>query len=87
MTSENIVAQSPVRRISDLGAKVAATRIGISVAEYRRREANGERWCPRCASWQAAWPRKQQTYCRTCRTAYMADRSRDGITYVNGAGS
>ena len=29
----------------------AASRIGVSTAEYERRRANGERWCSRCRVW------------------------------------
>lgn len=31
--------------------KAAATRIGVDVAEYIRREAAGELWCSGCECW------------------------------------
>lgn len=67
--------------VSDSGAKIAASRLGVTVAEYREHEANGERWCPKCGSWQPANGR--QAYCRPCWADYCRPRSSGGrIAYA-----
>jgi 5-methylcytosine-specific restriction endonuclease McrA len=48
-------------------AKIAAARIGISLAEYIGRIASGEKWCTRCKAWHP-------------RSRFGIDRSRgDGL--------
>lgn len=49
--------------ISDIGAKIAAGKLGITVREYRLHEERDEAWCPRCADWLP-------------RTAFHEDRSK-----------
>lgn len=55
-----------------MSPKIAAKRIGVSVDEYERRIAAGEKWCSGCRAWhpvQMFGPNRDgyQKYCRTWR--------------------
>jgi hypothetical protein len=54
------------------GVRRAATRIGCTIAEYFRRQHDGERWCPRCPDWRANWRSAEgrTPYCPPCMRAY-----------------
>ena len=45
VTDEATARRGPMRRMSDHGAKIAASRLGITVNEYRQHEADDEFWC------------------------------------------
>lgn len=73
--------------ISEHGAKIAASRLGITVEEYRSHRDNGERWCPDCQDWRPETP--NPAYCREhwrvrCREQ---QRARTGIHYAGPAHS
>jgi hypothetical protein len=73
------------QRVSEHGAKIAAGKIGCTVAEYRQHEAAGEHWCPRCESWRPV--NGTQGYCRPCREQYqharfLVTRGGGGVTLV-----
>lgn len=74
--------------VSEHGAKIAAGRIGITVDEYRRHEAAGERWCSTCASWLPVgeFPPTAR-YCRSCKRMYEYSRRQQngGISYAGPA--
>jgi hypothetical protein len=54
------------------GVRIAATRIGCTIAEYFRRQHDGERWCPRCQDWRADWRSAEgrTPYCHPCFREY-----------------
>lgn len=74
------------RPASERGVTIAASRLGITIEEYRQHEAAGEAWCPRCESWQPGSP---NAYCRPCWNEYMRERHSNsgGITTIYGAGA
>lgn len=69
--------------ISDLRAKVAATRIGVTVEEYLRRRTNGEKWCPKCRAWRP--DDVNHSYCRDCKRTYEREAyGGPGIRHIKG---
>jgi hypothetical protein len=64
--------------------KGAATRIGVTLAEYEARRAAGEKWCWRCRSWQwreefppnASTADGRQAMCGDCKRTYNHARYR-----------
>jgi hypothetical protein len=68
--------------ISEHGAARAAGQLGITVEEYRSREAAGQRSCSNCRDWlpimaftaDAHRPRGVKAYCLDCRNGF--DRAR-----------
>lgn len=71
--------------ISERGAKIAASRIGVTVGELLRRRAAGEKWCPRCEHWR---PDIGQPYCRACVRAYQREMCiHSRIRHIKGARS
>ena len=83
-------------RISERGAKIAASRLGIAVADYREHEARDEHWCSRCEDWSPRQafspdrraPRGCQSHCilhrRRMHRERPSARSR-GISYAGPA--
>lgn len=59
---------------SAIGTRIAAARIGVTVAELEAHEAAGERWCPRCRSWRTDHDSFRSPYCRPCARAYQRSR-------------
>jgi hypothetical protein len=49
-SSRPIMPDDPPR-ISERGASIAAGRLKITLADYRRHEAAGEAWCSACRDW------------------------------------
>jgi hypothetical protein len=67
------VARPPMHTVEiPRGVRIAATRIGCTIAEYFRRQHDGERWCPRCPDWRANWRSAEgrTPYCPPCMRAY-----------------
>lgn len=73
------VAHVPRERVALLCAgervmralQAAATRIGVTLADYLAHRAAGEQWCSRCKSWRSDVRRAE---CRPCRV--VLDRER-----------
>jgi hypothetical protein len=89
--STDTVAQSTEQRISDHGAKIAAGRLGIAVDEYRRHEAAGEHWCPRCESWvpweQFRVRKGRDGYCAPCMQSYQSGLDIDARVFLTPEGA
>lgn len=64
----------PALLVSEHGAKIAASRLGITVHKYQEHLANDERHCGRCRRWKpiaSFSPQKNRStgahgYCRAC---------------------
>jgi hypothetical protein len=69
---------------SSAGAEAtAAHRIGVTVEEYRRRRAEGQKWCHRCRAWHpvdrfGADVSRTDGLSASCRTSRLGERSTDG---------
>ena len=91
-----IIPDPPRAGISEHGARSAAGRLGITVAEYREHEARDEHYCPRCGYWlpRRAFPTNQHAprgvsaLCKWHRREEVAQRPSSrarGITYAGPA--
>ena len=61
-----------------VGHRIAASRIGVDLAEYQQQHAKGNRWCNQHRAWlpEAAFYNPQTSRCRPCQRAYMRARHR-----------
>lgn len=64
------------------GAKIAANKLGITLDEYTRRRASGEKWCWECRAWHPLRDFSsnsdkadgKSTNCRTAQSRYQRSR-------------
>lgn len=74
----------PGPRISEQGARIAASKLRLTVAAYREHEAAGEAWCSGCRDWRPRStfttnehrPSGVASHCRACM-ARLNRRQRD----------